>query len=182
MHSASVVVQSGAQISKTTSQSRLTHPGSPQAQGLAEVIQKRTFVRLVAVQLKAHGPKAKIAQPSMDNLKCCHFFRHKQDLLASVGGARNKVSDGLRFPRSGRPLDQEVAPATDFLDGSDLRRVGIEDMDRIQWRQEIVKALVLGNARRFISKTVQQHRPNEWLLVQFGTLRPVGRIQIAIHE
>ena len=120
-HGIGVIIQADTHLGQATSQGRVIHFGRPLVQGLAEALEQSPFVRLVAVQLETHGPEAEITQPPMHHLKRRHLLSDEEDLPARVDGARNDISDRLRFSGSGWALDQKIAPATNFLDGGDLR-------------------------------------------------------------
>ena len=101
--------------------------GTPHTVPLRQIVEKRSFFRLVAVNFQAKYPEAHIVQSTADDLEGSKFLGNEEHGFAFGKDRRNEVSDGLRLPGTRRSFDDKILPAERVDQCAMLRAVRIPD-------------------------------------------------------
>ena len=75
--------------------------GPPHIVPLRKIVEKCSFLRLMAVNFQAKHTEARIVQPSADDLKGGQFLGNEEHGFALGKSRSNEVCDGLRLAGCG---------------------------------------------------------------------------------
>src|ERR1039457_3295392 len=94
---------------------------------LRKIVEKCSFLRLVAVNFQAKHSEARIVQSTADDLKGGEFLGNEEHGLAIGKGGCNEVRDGLRLPGAWWSFDDQILSSKRVNQCTMLRAVGIPD-------------------------------------------------------
>lgn len=102
-----------------------------QLQGALKLPEELLLLCLAAVDLETEVPHADLVQPALHDLESRHLLAYEEHASPGSKQLAYQIRDGLRLASSRRPLDDKIAPGLCLLNNSDLRRVGIHDVENI---------------------------------------------------
>ena len=158
---------------------------------LTQALDDAHFLGRVAVQFQAEGPQPQPRHPLGHHIQRRHLLGDKEHRLPPVQRGGYQVGDGLGLSRPGRSLDHEVLAIQGIYQGGVLGAVrhihegvilmdicqlvdGVLRLGRVKGGLIIFRLPGLGPAR--------DDRPHQRMSGEGPVLRPVRRVQIAIHQ